>query len=324
MNISSQFKTLPLVPTRSDVKGGTYIVTGSNTGLGFQAAKHFVKLGADRVILAVRSLEKGNAAVTAIRNETGRDNVAEVWELDLASLGSVEAFAKKLDTLDRIDALIENASVAMLDFTLAEGFETTLTVNVLGTMLLAIRAMPKLQQSAKKFGIKVHLTVIGSEVAFIPKGILESTKSNIFDTLSESDTVMGPRYPLSKQLQLYAVRELAARFPVSQTNVVVNFVNPGFCRTELSRQATGLFKVRFAVMKTLVGRTAEMGSRTLMHGAVAGVQSHGKFLSDCEIMDSKVPDWVYNASGSQVQERVWADLVKILDIKGHPIDVPKL
>jgi len=146
--ISTQWAKLPIVPTPSSVTGGTYIVTGANTGLGFECAKHFVSLGATRVILAVRSMERGNTALATIRRETGRNDVGEVWELDLTSLDSVEAFAKRLDKLERVDALIENASIALDTLGFANGVETSLMVNVVGTMLLAVRAVPKLQESA--------------------------------------------------------------------------------------------------------------------------------------------------------------------------------
>ncbi|KAF4463029.1 short chain dehydrogenase reductase family oxidoreductase [Fusarium albosuccineum] len=92
----AQRSTLPLVPTKATTTGKTFIVTGVNIGLGFKAAKHLVILGAKRVILGVRSLEKGNAVVEAIAKAIGRSNAYEVWQLNLALLASVESFAMKL------------------------------------------------------------------------------------------------------------------------------------------------------------------------------------------------------------------------------------
>ena len=91
--------------------GQTVIVTGSNTGLGFEAAKHFVRLGADKVILAVRTVEKGEAARKRIEESTKITSVVEVWQLELESYGSVKAFAEKAQGLDRLDVLVENAGV---------------------------------------------------------------------------------------------------------------------------------------------------------------------------------------------------------------------
>ncbi|KAF2456237.1 putative short-chain dehydrogenase [Lineolata rhizophorae] len=321
--VRTQRTQLPIVPTPSTVAGGTYIVTGANTGLGFECAKHFISLGASRVIIAVRSVQKGDAALAIIRKETGRYDVGEVWELDLASLDSVEAFAKRLDTLDRVDALIENASLALVQFSLTEGMETSLMVNVASTMLLAIRALPKLRASAKMFKIQPHLVVVTSGTAFSQKGVLEGTEGNIFDALSAKGTTnIAERYPLTKLLQIYAVRQLASLFPVSDTNVVINAVNPGLCTTELARNAGFIFRLQLGLMKLLLGRTAEEGSRTLLHAAVAGVASHGKYVSDCRIKEDYIPEWIRDESGCLTQRRVWGDLVKTLETRGHTVDIP--
>jgi retinol dehydrogenase-12 len=86
-------------------------------------------------------------------------------------------------------------------------------------------------------------------------------------------------------MQIYLVRHLASLYPVSATNVIINIVNPGFCKTQLSREAEGLIRVQFAMMKLLLGRTAEQGSRNLLFGVCAGEESHGMFLSDCAVKE---------------------------------------
>lgn len=104
----SQLFVTPQYPEQS-CKGQVFIVTGANVGLGFEASRHLVRLGAEKVILACRNLEKGEAAVKDIEKSTKRIGVAEVWLLDLSSFESVKEFAKKVDTLPRIDAIVENA-----------------------------------------------------------------------------------------------------------------------------------------------------------------------------------------------------------------------
>jgi hypothetical protein len=87
---------------------------------------------------------------------------------------------------------------------------------------------------------------------------------------------------LSKLVALYAVREYASLNPPSATGVVINYVNPGLCNTELTRNADEETKKRIEGMRAALGRTAEVGSRTLLHGAVGGQETHGKYLSECE------------------------------------------
>ena len=118
----SQFFVKLPVPTAS-FTNQTIIVTGSNTGLGREAANHIVRLGAAKVILAVRNLSKGEDARQYIESKTGRTGVVEVWELDLASYGSVKAFAQRAEGLERLDALLENAGISVHDFEMVEDNE---------------------------------------------------------------------------------------------------------------------------------------------------------------------------------------------------------
>jgi retinol dehydrogenase-12 len=161
--IRAQRTPLPLI-TQS-CAGQTFIVTGSNTGLGLEAAKHLVTLNATRVILAVRSLLKGEAAKTSIEATTSRLGVVEVWELDLASHNSIRAFVKRAAAeLDRIDAVIENAGVALQTWSETAGTETTVAVNVIGTMMLAILLLPVLRESGKRCNILPRITIVTSEL----------------------------------------------------------------------------------------------------------------------------------------------------------------
>lgn len=174
MWIKSQMLVTPQYPTTA-FTGQTVIVTGSNTGLGFEAARHFVRLGAARVILAVRSIEKGNAAREDIeRSQPGpikEGAVVEVWELDLSRYASVVAFGERcVRELDRLDVVVENAAKLTHTFSRAEGAgnrESTIAVNVVSTMLLALFLLPKLRETAVRFGKECVLTFTGSFTHFM-------------------------------------------------------------------------------------------------------------------------------------------------------------
>lgn len=164
--VANQRLNLPLVINADKCSGGTYIVTGANTGLGLEAAKHLVAVGAAKVILGVRNVPAGEAAKARIIKETGIKGTAEVWALDLSSYDSVKAFAKKaIAELDRIDAVIENAAVASAQGR-AEGHGLCMTVNVYSTILLGLLLLPKLKENAKRFGITPHITIVTSGASF--------------------------------------------------------------------------------------------------------------------------------------------------------------
>lgn len=160
----NQYTPLPY-PTQS-FSGQTIIVTGSNTGLGFEAAQHFVRLGAGKVILAVRSISKGKEAANTIASTTGRQDVCEVWELDMASYDSIKKFGKRCEALERIDVALLNASISKSVFEESNGTEASIAVNVHGTFLLASDLLPALRSSYENTRRKSKLTIVTSDAHF--------------------------------------------------------------------------------------------------------------------------------------------------------------
>ncbi|KFY13238.1 hypothetical protein V492_03384 [Pseudogymnoascus sp. VKM F-4246] len=303
--VATQPHNLPLHISREKCSGKTYIVTGSNVGLGFEASKHLVAVGAAKVIMAVRNTSAGETAKADIEAATGTTGVAEVWALDLSSYDSVKAFAKRAAGLERIDALIENAGVAAFERTMAEGHLLNITVNVISTLLLAVLLLPKMSEDAKKFGIVPHIAVVSSGVGFDVKADWDIIKGDPLVEVENEEHKGLKMYPLSKLLETVATRQLAALAPVSRTGVVVNITCPGSCKTDLGRHAPPAFRAVLKESKDKYGRTAEDGSRTLLFGAVSGKESHGRFLDSCRIADGVVPSWVTDEEGQKSQKLLW-------------------
>lgn len=177
--------TLPYPETKFTSQ--TVIVTGSNVGMGFEAAQHFVRLDAARVILAVRSLPRGQAAAKTIEELTGRKGIVEVWELDLLSYQSVQAFASRVNALlDRLDVFIGNAAKYTWKFEVAEQDESTITVNVVSTMLLAVLVLPKLRETSVKLQKDTILSMTGSFMHF-EATLPERMSPKIFDALRDKN-----------------------------------------------------------------------------------------------------------------------------------------
>jgi NAD(P)-dependent dehydrogenase (short-subunit alcohol dehydrogenase family) len=307
--LHSQYFKTPPYPENS-YGGKTVIVTGSNTGLGLEAARHITRLGAEKVILAVRSIEKGEEAKKSIEETTKRTGIVEVWQLDLTSYASVKSFSERASSLPRLDVLLENAGIHTVKYSLAEENESTITVNVVSTFLLALLLLPKLKETAELHNTKPHLVIVSSVVHFL-SDLPERQELSIFNTLNDKQTAqMSARYMVSKLLEVLAVRQMVAEYcpDISKYPVVINLINPGICHSALLREA-GSWQWIFKWITA--ARTTEVGSRTLVDAACKGPESHGKYLSDCEIEDPA--PFVMSEEGKKTQKRVWKELSEKLE-----------
>ncbi|KAI9047330.1 hypothetical protein LZ554_008777 [Drepanopeziza brunnea f. sp. 'monogermtubi'] len=306
--LRSQWTTLP-TPT-TDFTGQTIIVTGSNAGLGYEAARHFVRLGASKVILACRSLEKGEAAKRAIEGSTKREGVVEVWLVDLGSYESVKEFADKAASLERLDVLLENAGIATFSYTELEGMESTITVNVLSTFLMALLLLPKLRADASKYNFTPRLVIVSSE-AHEQARFVEQDAPTILPALKNPKN-QSDRYNLSKLLEILVIRELAPAMKASgKCPVILNTLTPGFCHSELMRNAPFPLNILAPIGKFFLARTTEMGSRTLVSAAAASEDTHGKYLQDCKVKEPS--RWVRSEKGKEVQEKFYKELLEVLE-----------
>ncbi|KAF2875610.1 hypothetical protein BDV95DRAFT_278873 [Massariosphaeria phaeospora] len=280
----SQLFLRPAYPTAS-FAGQTVIVTGSNTGLGFEAARHIVLLGASKVILAVRTVSKGEAAAAKILESTKATKTkVEVWPLDLSNYDSIKAFAERAGKLDRLDAVLQNAGILSNQFKMLEEDEAHITVNVVGAVLLGLLVLPKLRQSAKDFGTTGRLSFVGSDSMHIAPLKEAKVPGPLFDALREKEGVdMGSRYPVSKLLLFYAVREIAARSPATpESNVVINVMTPGLCKSDIFREDMPWL---LSKILSLLSRTTEQGGIAMVDAVRPDLETsaHGAFLWDCRV-----------------------------------------
>lgn len=276
-----------------------------------------VRLHASHVVLGCRDVEKGKAAIEAVRKEiSSKSNTKlEVWHLDLTSYENVRAFGKRVCVeLPRLDAFIANAAMEVQTFQVAEGIEKHLAVNVVSTLMSAIAALPALRKTSMDHSVQTTLTfcgsmyhIFGSDSEF-DAGLPEDT--DMFVALSNaSRTDIVWRYALSKLMVHQCFHELVISLDrndgLKDSQVILNIINPGWCGTELSRAkpSNAGEKVCFALM----GWTAEKGSRAYVHALAAGKDSHGRYLSECQYkLESQ---YIRSARGRQIQGKMWKDLV---------------
>lgn len=111
------------------------------------------------------------------------------------------------------------------------------------------------------------------------------------------------------------VRELGPALTKSaqsgKQSVILNTVNPGYCVSELQRNAGPVLYFFLKLGGLILARTTEMGSRTLFAGAVAGGESHGTYMSTCEVM--KPSAFVRSQDGVETQKKVYEQLIELLE-----------
>ncbi|KAF1975180.1 retinol dehydrogenase 12 [Bimuria novae-zelandiae CBS 107.79] len=299
----------------TDLSGKTVIVTGSNVGLGKEAARCFTQNKASTVILAVRSPEKGEAAKKDIEQTTGTKGVVQVWQLDMSSYQSVLDFAARATKeLARLDIAILNAGVAKGDWEVVERDEADLTINVVSTFLLALSLLPKMKQTATQYNTRPTLSIVSSEVhhfAKLPEA--NAPRGHIFAELNKKPAKvttesMYMQYRVSKLLEVFGVRAIADRRAAHAIPVTVNCLTPGLCHSELSREAG----IGLVIIKFLLARSTEAGSRTLVHAGTSGAETHGQYLSECQV--ALPSEYVRSSEGYDVQNRVWEELMEKLEV----------
>ncbi|KAF2964031.1 hypothetical protein GQX73_g9530 [Xylaria multiplex] len=306
--IWNQLFVTPPYPEGS-YEGKTIVVTGSNTGLGKEAVHHYTRMGAERVIMAVRSLEKGHAAKADVEETTHcNPSTIEVWQLDMASYTSVQLFAERANKeLDRIDIFNANAGLARGYYSMAEDNETMVTVNFISTFLLAALVMPKLKETAARYGTRPTFCITGSGAhrhTTFPQRIAPDGK--LLDTINDrkfAEAHITEQYPVSKLLEILALRHFAELHPANQYPVTVNIADPGLCHSELAREASSF---TFWLFRQVLARTTEVGSRTIVHGGSADATTHGQYLSNCAIEEPS--ELCLTPEGKELSRRVWSEL----------------
>ncbi|MFF0719876.1 SDR family NAD(P)-dependent oxidoreductase [Micromonospora sp. NPDC003816] len=276
-----------------DQRGRVAVVTGANTGLGYETAKALAERGAS-VVLAVRDVTKGQQAAARIAGDV------TVQALDLTSLDSVRSAAGELRSrLDRIDLLINNAGVMYTPKqTTRDGFELQFGTNHLGHFALT--------------GLLLDLMrpVPGSRVVTV-SSVGHRIRADIhFDDLHwERSYGRVAAYGQSKLANLLFTYELQRRLAPHGTTVAVA-AHPGMSSTELARNSPAALRLPLTWLAPLITQSPAMGAlptlRAATDPAVLGGQYYGPGGRN-EVMGH--PRLVTSSPKSYevaVQKRLWA------------------
>jgi NAD(P)-dependent dehydrogenase (short-subunit alcohol dehydrogenase family) len=227
----------------ADLSGRVAVVTGANSGIGKEIARGLARLGAT-VILACRSVERGEAAAAEIRRELP-EAALEVRPLDVVDFGSVERFAAGLD---RVDILVNNAGAWFGKRTeTPDGVEATWATNVLGPFSLTLALQPALAAA------RGRVVNVGSHLA---SGL------DLGDVEYHQRRYRGfeGAYPESKQALLMLSWEMSRR--LAADGITVNVAEPEWTRTACHKHAGALRRFVMNTAGSLFARTPAEGADT--------------------------------------------------------------
>ncbi len=249
-----------------DQSGRVAIVTGANSGIGFETARMLAQKGA-HVVLACRSAERGRAAVGLIvaQNPPGR---VELSVLDLSDLDSVAAFAERfVATHERLDLLVNNAGVMVPPFSRTkQGFEMQFGTNHLGHFALTGRLLGILRKTA------------GSRVVVVSSTMHRSGVVDLDDPNYERRSYWGwPAYGQSKLANLLFARELQKR--LGAEGPVVTAAHPGFTATELQRSS------RYVSIFNFIAMTPQAGAMPTLRAATDPTAKPGSYWGPAGVLE---------------------------------------
>jgi NAD(P)-dependent dehydrogenase (short-subunit alcohol dehydrogenase family) len=235
-----------------DQTGRSVVVTGANSGIGFQAARVLAERGAD-VVLAVRDITRGEAAAGRMRGSV------QVSRLDLADLASVREFAERAP--ERIDLLVNNAGVmALPERRTADGFEMQLGTNHLGHFALTGLLLERLLRGAEP------------RVVTVSSGLHKRGRIDFDDLQGERAYDKWAAYGQSKLANLLFAYELQRRATAAGLPLRSLAAHPGLAATNLwaGGEASASLGERIAALTgKLIAQSDAMGAEPTLYAATA-------------------------------------------------------
>ena len=233
--------------------GKTYLITGANTGAGFEATRILLGKGAT-VVMLNRSAEKSTAAIAKLKEEFGADAEVSFVRMDLAVLDSVRQASKEtLETVPTIDALICNAAIAQVpeQRITVDGFESMLGTNHYGHFLLSGLLYERIEESQGRIVVVASL------------GYKMGIRTIQFDDMNwDHNYHQNKTYSQSKLAQMMFAYQLQDRLDAAGKAVKVYVCHPGSSRTSLITSSGNLptrVMFRLLSMSPMV-QSAEKGS----------------------------------------------------------------
>jgi NAD(P)-dependent dehydrogenase (short-subunit alcohol dehydrogenase family) len=280
-------------------RGRVAVITGADSGVGFEVARVLASWGAS-VVLAVRDLDQGHQAAAQVARNAFRPEVS-VQRLDLSSLESVRDAAAELRArLPKIDLLVNHAAVMRTSrCTTEDGFELQFGTNHLAHFALTGLLLEKMLSAP---GSRV-VTVSGAEHRLRARIHFEDLQwERSYDPIAA--------YGQSKLANLMFAYELQRRLSASHATTIAVAAHPGYVQADLNRDRLAWARVLLDTLGPLFAQSAAMGALPLLRAATDPSVRGGQYYGPDGFLESKgYPIQVESSEPSHdtpVQRRLWS------------------
>ncbi len=263
-----------------DQSGKIAVITGANSGLGFEAARALARKGA-HVVLTGRNEQKLEDATKRILEETPQAKLTSM-RLDLADLASVRSFAEEyLRQFDQLHILINNAGVMGIPYRqTADGFEMQFGTNHLGHFALTALLLPAIRNTP------------GARVVNVSSGFAQRGKMHFDDLNMESNYRPWAAYAQSKLANQLFTTELQRRFEAAGIDAISVAAHPGYAATNLQAVAPQMSNSRMrlwmmGLMNRFLAQSAEQGALPILYAATAPDVKGGEYFGPDGLMEMR-------------------------------------
>ena len=290
-----------------DQSGRTAVITGGNSGIGFEAARVLAERGA-RLFLGCRDQGKAHDAVVRIR-ATAPGAEVRVVPLDLASLRSVRAAAAQIRSgCEGIDLLINNAGVMMPPYGVtADGFESQLGINHLGHFALTGLLLDRLT------GLP------GARVVTVSSNSHQAGRINFDDLQSRRDYKRIAGYGQSKLANLMFTYELQRRLAAAGSPAIAAAAHPGLTRTDLARYLSRVMTAYYVMVERPLAQSAAMGALGTLRAATDPAVRGGDYYGPVRWRGERGhPHRISSSERShdeEAQRRLWRESERLTGVR---------
>ena len=280
-----------------DQSGRVVIITGANSGVGYESAVAFAQKGA-RVVMASRSMDKLEKARQDLLKRVPKAQV-DLMQLDLGSLKSVHNFAQDFNaTYDRLDILMNNAGIMLPPYgKTTDGFELQFGTNHLGHFALTGLVLPKLLETPH------------SRIANTSSGAYLYGSMHWDDLQFEKEYRPNQAYAQSKLANILFTRELQRKLEAAHADVISVASQPGYARTNLQNNQPQTFReqIMYAVLRATMSQSADLGALYQLYSATAPDVKGGDFYEPRWALKGRVVKRNLTARGRNDEDaaRLW-------------------